>query len=66
MTSHERIWYRTVGARLRIEREKRGWALYDVAAVLGVSGNAVSLWERGLRRMKAYHYDQLRREGLLP
>lgn len=59
-------WYARLGAVLREERRRRGWTIYDVAAVAGVSGVAVSRWERGLSRMSAWHYTQLREEGLLP
>ena len=63
MSEHD--WYRRIGAELREERKRRGWTIYDVAALLGHSGMAVSAWERGLRRMKAYDYDRLRKEGLV-
>jgi transcriptional regulator with XRE-family HTH domain len=66
MTDNERNWYLGLGEALRGNRQLRGWTIYDVAAVVGTSGVAVSLWERGMRRMKAYHYTLLRREGLLP
>lgn len=62
----ERTWYQRIGAHLRHQRGERGWTLYDVAAVTGTTANAVSMWERGLHRMKAYHYVLLQREGLLP
>ena len=61
----EQDWYAQVGATLRSERQKRGWTIYDVAALLGVSAVAVSHWERAQRRMRAHYYVQLRTEGLL-
>lgn len=63
---HEREWYDGIGECLRGSRERRGWTLYDVAAVVGTTPITVSRWERGLRRMSAFPYDLLRREGLLP
>lgn len=62
----ERDWFAGVGECLRGNRELRGWTLYDVAALLGCSANAVSRYERGLRRMNAYQFTVLRREGLVP
>jgi transcriptional regulator with XRE-family HTH domain len=62
----ERFWYEQQGQFLRRERRKRGWTIYDVAAIAGVSGPAISRWESGTRHMHAYAYWQLRREGLLP
>ena len=62
----EQQWYDQLGRLLRQSRKNRGWTIYDVAAVAEVRQSAVSRWERGLDRMKAYQYDRLRREGLLP
>lgn len=62
----EQDWYTLMGVTLRGERRKRGWTIYDVAALCDVSGVAVSRWERGLDRMKAWPYEVMRREGLLP
>lgn len=61
----ERRWYLMLGASLHLNRKRRGWTLYDVAAAIGTNAMTISRWERGLRRMKAYQYDLLRREGLL-
>ena len=61
----ERRWYLILGASLRFNRAARGMTIYDVAAITGTTGVAVSRWERGLRHMKAYQYNLLRREGLL-
>lgn len=66
MTDVERAWYLGVGECLRGNRELRGWTLYDVAAIVEATPNAVSLWERGLRRMKAWEYTRLQRAGMLP
>lgn len=62
----ERAFYERIGRTIRAERRKRGWTIYDVAALCDVSGVAVSRWERGLDRMKAWPYEVMRREGLLP
>lgn len=59
-------WYEQIGSALRVTRKKRGQTIYDVAAVVGTSAVAISRWERGLDRMKAWHYVLLQREGLLP
>lgn len=61
----EAEWYFRLGRRLRAERTRRGLTIYDVAALVDVSGVAVSYWERGLRRMKAREYDVLRRSGMV-
>lgn len=62
----EQAWYARLGRALKEERLRRGWTLYDAAAVAGVSHAAISRWERGLDRMKAWHYVALKEEGLLP
>lgn len=64
--SDAQLWYERIGTWLREERHRRGWTIYDVAAVAETSGVAVSRWERGLQRMKAHHYVALQEEGLLP
>jgi transcriptional regulator with XRE-family HTH domain len=61
----EQDWYDRLGAMLRQERQRRGWTIYDVGSLVNRSGMWVSVVERGLRRMKAYDYDLLRREGLV-
>lgn len=61
----ERRWYLMVGASLHLNRMQRGWSMADVAAVADTTHVTVSRWERGMRRMRAYQYDLLRREGLL-
>ena len=61
----ERQWYSGIGQHVRLERKRRGWTIYDVAALVGRSGMWVSSIERGLIRMKAYDYYRLRQEGLL-
>lgn len=38
------------GPTARFLRRRAGLTLFDVARAVGVSGVAVSLWERGLRR----------------
>lgn len=62
----EQEWYRRIGEHLRQERKRRGWTTYDVAAITDTSAVAIGFWERGLRRMRAYHYAVLRQEGLVP
>ena len=62
----EHRWYEDIGRTLRERRKERGWTIYDVAAAVGTRQSAISRWENGLDRMKAHHYDALRREGLLP
>jgi hypothetical protein len=41
MTDSERAWYLGVGECLRGNRELRGWTLYDVAAIVEATPNAV-------------------------
>jgi transcriptional regulator with XRE-family HTH domain len=66
MTTLEQEWYAGVGECLRGNRERLGWTLYDVAAIVGTTGATVSRWERGVQRLKAYQYVVLQRERLLP
>ena len=47
------------GARLRELREHNGITQTDLANVLGVSANAVSMWERGLREANYETLDEL-------
>lgn len=61
----ERQWYSGIGQRIRQERKRRGWTIYDLGALVDRSGMWVSSVERGLIRMKAYDYHRLREEGLL-
>ena len=65
MADAERDWYIELGQHIREERQKRGWTIYDLGAVVGRSGMWVSSAERGLRRMKALDYYLLVREGLI-
>lgn len=37
-----------IGARLRLERERRGKTQYEVAEEIGVRALEVSRWERGV------------------
>lgn len=62
----EQDWYARIGDALRQERCRRGWTIYDLGVLVNRSGMWVSTVERGLRRMKAYDYYVLQREGLLP
>lgn len=62
----EREWYAAVGQSLRRERARRGWTIYDVAAVVGRTGKWVSEVERAVTRIKAFDYHRLRAEGLVP
>lgn len=65
MQPDEQQFYDELAADLRYARRQRGWTIYDVAAVAGVTATAVSYWERAVRRMKAHHYVALREEGLV-
>lgn len=62
----EQEYYDTLGRTLRAERKQRGMTQADVGAIVDVTGAAVSRWERGIDRMKAYALHLLRAEGLLP
>ena len=62
----EQDWYDNLGRVLRDERKRRGLTQADVGAIVDVTGAAVSRWERGTDRMKAYALHQLRAEGILP
>ena len=62
---NEERWNANVGQALRDERRRRGWTIYDVAALVNRSGAWVSRVERGIEGMKAYDYWRLRLEGLL-
>lgn len=62
----EQDWYDHLGRSLRAERKRRGMTQADVGVIVDVTGAAVSRWERGVDRMKAYAHHVLRCEGLLP
>jgi transcriptional regulator with XRE-family HTH domain len=62
----EQEYYDNLGRVLRDERKRRGMTQADVGVIVEVTGAAVSRWERGTDRMKAYAHHQLRCDGLLP
>lgn len=62
----EQEWYDNLGRILRDERKRRNLTQADVGVIVEVTGAAVSRWERGVDRMKAYAHHVLRCEGLLP
>ena len=45
----------TLGERLRVERLKLGWAGYELADFLGVSGMTIYNWENGGKVYKLKH-----------
>lgn len=61
----EQQWYRNLGRMLRDERKRRGLTQADIGAVVNVTAQAVSRWERAEDRMKAYAHHLLRCEGIL-
>lgn len=61
----EQEWYTNLGRVLRDERKRRGMTQADIGAIVDVTSAAVSRWERGMDRMKAYAHHLLRCEGIL-
>lgn len=55
----DRVFYRELGKKLRMIREKRNLTLKEVAHEMGYARSLIDLWELGVCKIKPFQLDKL-------